>query len=230
MKRTSSMLAIAMACCISSFALQAANWITTASGTYSWTDPDNWLNGTVPTSSSAAVVGNSQQGGYVEEGGHQTITGDGAASYLDVTTAYPIKTSAVRTFAGDVTTGYGIFRSGTNEISGTLTLTGASSASANCTIIGTSAEKSVICGELDIMSGGVVEAQAQHAIYIGRYPGGGRAFSPSTPGTSKSVSVSCPLWSPPSCTAPSRQASLPRSATLSAPSCFPSGPIFPVSR
>ena len=173
MKRTSLMFVVMLACCVCPSIVRAANWITTASGTYSWTDPNNWLNGTLPTSTKVAYIGDSSNRGRVVDGGHQIITGDGIASYLDVITTTDVDRSAVRTFEGNVTTGYGIFRTGTNEIAGTLTLTGTSSASGNCTIIGTSTKNSVISGELDIMSGGEVVAQAQHAIYIGRYPGGG---------------------------------------------------------
>ena len=170
-KQDITRIAYAAACAVLPFVAPAVNWITSTPGTYSWIDPANWQGGTLPTSSTAAVVGSAQQGGYVAEGGRQTITGDGEGSYLDVTTAYPVGSSAVRTFAGNVTAGYGIFRSGTNEISGTLTLTGTSTASANYTIIGTSNTRSIISAVLDIVSGGVVQVQDRHGIYVGRYPG-----------------------------------------------------------
>ena len=164
-----SRLAYMAACVFLPLVALGAKWITKTSGEYSWTDPDNWSSGTLPTSSTVAQLGDANSVGSVDVNGHQIITGDGVASYLDVITAMPVTSSAVRTFAGNVTAKYGIFRSGTNEISGTLTLTG--NAASTATIVGTSSSKAIISGELDIMSGGEVVVQGNHTIYVGRYPG-----------------------------------------------------------
>ena len=177
MKRTSSMLAIAMACAIFPLVISAAVWIKGETGTYSLTDPDNWKDGTLPTSSAVANIGyysTALKTGFVEPNGHQIVTGDSTMKVLDVISANPVTDSTVRTFTGNITAERCTIRTGTNEISGTLTLTAQSGSSdeyATYSIVGTSAEgRTTLSGVLDIISGGALLATNRHAFYVPRYP------------------------------------------------------------
>ena len=166
MKRINSILAIALALCACPCMIWAATWTKTASGTYSWNDTANWTNGLLPTASTKAEFISAYP---MASGGHQTITGDGEASCLDVITA-DVDNSAVRTFAGDLTAKYATFRTGTTAISGTLTLM-ASANSGYYTVVGTSSKNSAISSVLDILDGGTVQVQDRQPVFVGRYPG-----------------------------------------------------------
>ena len=177
MKRTSLMFAIALACAIFPLVIPAAVWIKEETGTYSLTDPDNWKDGTLPTSSAVANIGyysTALKTGFVEPNGHQIITGDSTMKVLEVISANPVTDSTVRTFTGNITAERCTIRTGTNEISGTLTLTAQSGSSgdyATYSIVGTSAEgRTVLSSVLDIISGGVLLATNKHAFYVPRYP------------------------------------------------------------
>ena len=158
MKNTSpsacTIFAMAAASCLCPFALFAADWLPTASGTYSWTELANWKNSTPPTDSTDANFGNVSSG-------MQTITGDGSAAVLDVNT----KNVCAREFTGAITAKRAIFRTGTNCISGTLTL----NQNDNYSRIGTSstAEGKMHC-VLDILYGGSVLAEGKHGFHVAR--------------------------------------------------------------
>ena len=158
MKNTSpsacAILAMVAACRFGSLALFAADWLPTASGTYSWTELANWKNSTPPTDSTDANFGNVSSG-------MQTITEDGSAVVLDVNT----KNVCAREFTGAITAKRAVFRTGTNCISGTLTL----NQNDNYSRIGTSssAEGKMHC-VLDILSGGSVLAEGKHGFHVAR--------------------------------------------------------------
>ena len=154
MKRSYALFAVAATCIAIPQMMSAATWKSAASGNYSWTDTGNW--DAPPTSSTDATFGN------VSELGRQIISGDGVASTLDVNT----RASSAREFQGAITANKAVFRTGTNEISGTLTLT---DSSAGYSRVGTSstASGSLTC-VLDILSGGALVAEGPHAIYVGR--------------------------------------------------------------
>ncbi len=179
-----SRLAYMAACVFFPLVASGAVWIKAETGTYSLTDPDNWNNGTLPTSTTTANIGyytSALKTGFVEPYGYQILTGDIEVKDLDVITANPVTDSTVRTFTGNITAKRCVIRTGTNEISGTLTLTatsypveGPSSNYETYSIVGTSAQNgTTLSGVLDIISGGALLATNYHAFYVPRYPGSG---------------------------------------------------------
>ena len=166
MKGINSVLAIAMALCVCPCLVQAATWIKTASGTYSWNDTANWLNGTLPNSSTKAEFTSSYP---VVSGGRQIITGDADVTNIDVITAYPVGQQAVRRFTGNLSAVSLTSRTGTNEIAGTLTLSGVSSGGSYYSRVGTSNQGATLSSVLEIVSGGSFLAEGKHAVYVGRH-------------------------------------------------------------
>ena len=110
-KRRNAVLALALALCACPYMIQAADWLPTASGTYSWNNPANWSNGTLPTDSTSAEFNSAHP---VESGGRQIITGDGVAAGINLITAYPVTDSAVRRFTGNLSAISLSSRTGTN--------------------------------------------------------------------------------------------------------------------
>ena len=154
-----SALLVAVACvAVIPMASRAATWNQTAAGTYDWTDTANWTSGTLPTSTTDALLNSSSY----RPAGDQTITGDGSARSLDLHNNTPGRT---RTFTGDITASNLVLRVGTVNVEGTLTLTGTDQ---TCSILGAAYTDSKYGATLDIKSGGTVRADSIHGIYVGR--------------------------------------------------------------
>ena len=164
MKRTSLIFAVAMSWCVCPCLVQAATWLPTASGTYSWNEPSNWSGG-VPTAGIKAEFTSTYP---VEAGGRQVITGGGEVLSIDVITAFPVEQSAVRRFEGNITATSLVSRTGTNEIAGTLTLNGTSTSGGAYSRVGTANPNRTLSSVLDIVSGGAFMAEGAHGVYVGR--------------------------------------------------------------
>ena len=150
------------------FVASAATWTNTVSGTYSWDNPSNWLGGTLPTAGTKADFPKDYS---VEAGGRQIITGDVGVelSSIELFTANPVEQSAARRFTGNITATSLISRTGTNEIAGTLTLTGATTdGGSRFSRIGTEIKQGTLSSVLDIVSGGSLIADGAHAVCVGR--------------------------------------------------------------
>lgn len=134
----------------------AATWTQKAAGTYEWTAPANWLNGTLPSATEDAAL----NGSSYRPSGDQTITGDGTAKALDL---HNSNLGTIRTFTGNIVASNLYLRVGKMNVEGNLTLTGTDQ---TYSIIG--AAESTPNGILDILSGGTVRADGIHALCVGR--------------------------------------------------------------
>ena len=132
-----------------------------------WGTAANWDGGVFPNVNTKARFTNRVE---------QTVTTSGRvyAHTLDVyngdlsTAADPMPTC--RTFAGDIEVVDAIFRTGTNVVTGTLTLVGdGDEAHQSYTRVGTSRSGEGIGAVLEIADGGVVSATNVHAICMGRH-------------------------------------------------------------
>ena len=158
-------LAIALASCVCPSIIWAAAWNKTASGTYSWNDTANWTNGVLPTVDTKAEFINAYP---MAAGGQQTITGDAEVLNIDIITG-SAGSEAVRRFTGNLAAKSLISRTGTNEIAGTLTLSGLSTGDGYYSRVGTAMETGALASVLDIVSGGSFLAEGSHAVYVGRH-------------------------------------------------------------
>ncbi|MBQ7190061.1 MAG: hypothetical protein IJR99_11665 [Kiritimatiellae bacterium] len=135
-------------------------WSPTATGTYSWADPDNW-GGTLPTTNDTVTFG--------ALSGNQTIDAPegSVAGLLDVLNGRS-GSLYVRTLTGTLTTCSNVFRTGTTVLKGRLDVTGTDE---TYTRIGTSQTFSLMA-TLDVADGGVLCATNDHAVVLGYNNGG----------------------------------------------------------
>ena len=134
----------------------AATWNKTSAGTYSWSDPANWTDGTLPTAMTDAVFNNPTAA--------QTVTaGNASAACLDIKN-YTSASAFERTFEGSLTVVSNVFRTGATHLTGTLSVVGENQSFSR---IGSSQDQKQR-GTLYIENGGTFSAPGSHALIIPR--------------------------------------------------------------